>query len=71
MKNERLLDGEKVTLVRIYDYYSTPKVCGMMGGRVDGKTVLDENGKPMPFSKIGDPVSDIYPFGFWNFVVLR
>ena len=54
MKNERLLDGEKVTLVRIYDYYSTPKVCGMMGGRVDGKTVLDENGKPMPFSKIGE-----------------
>ena len=54
MKNERLLDGKKVTLVRIYDYYSTPKVCGMMGGRVDGKTVLDENGQPMPFSRIGE-----------------
>ena len=54
MKNNRILNGEKVTRIRIYDYHSTPKIRGLSGGQVNGETVLDKNGKPLPYNKIGE-----------------
>ncbi|RZD40014.1 MAG: hypothetical protein CXT73_06975 [Methanobacteriota archaeon] len=54
MKNNRILNGEKVTRIRIYDYHSTPKIRGLSGGQINGETVLDKNGKPLPYNKIGE-----------------
>ena len=54
MKNNRILNGEKVTRIRIYDYHSTPKIRGLSGGQINGETVLDKNGKPLPYKKIGE-----------------
>jgi len=54
MKNNRILNGEKVTRIRIYDYHSTPKIRGLSGGQINGETVLDNNGKPLPYNKIGE-----------------
>ena len=54
MKNNRILNGEKVTRIRIYDYHSTPKIRGLSGGQINGETILDKNGKPLPYNKIGD-----------------
>ena len=53
MKNNRILNGEKVTRIRIYDYYSTPKVRGLTGGQINGETIVDDTGKPIPYKKIG------------------
>ena len=54
MKNNRILNGEKVTRIRIYDYHSTPKIRGLSGGQINGETVLDKNGRPLPYNKIGE-----------------
>ena len=54
MKNNRILNGEKVTRIRIYDYHSTPKIRGLSGGQINGETVLDKNGRPLPYYKIGE-----------------
>ena len=54
MKNNRILNGEKVTRIRIYDYHSTPKVRGLTGGHINGEMVLDKNGRPLPYNKIGE-----------------
>ena len=54
MKNKRILDGEEVKPVMIFDYYSKPKMSKFMGGKiVGGEIVRDKNGRPITFSKIG------------------
>ena len=60
MKNNRILNGEKVTRIRIYDYYSTPKVRGLTGGQINGETILDKNGRPLPYNKIGELEDTVY-----------
>ena len=55
----RILNGEKVTCIRIYDHYSTPKIRGLIGGQINGETVLDKNGRPLPYNKIGKPEDTI------------
>ena len=54
MKNDRYLDGKKVSPVLYYDYYSKPKVRGMLVGQIDGKILLDENGRPIPYRNVGE-----------------
>jgi|TARA_B110001454_G_scaffold154668_1_gene143989 hypothetical protein len=59
MKNNRLLNGEKVTRIQIYDYHSTPKIRGFSGGLINDEIILDKNGKPLHYNKIGEPEGTI------------
>ena len=54
MKNDRYLDGKKVSPVIYCDYYSKPKVSKLLVGQVDGEIVQDENGRPIPYRNIGE-----------------
>ena len=53
MKRDRYLDGKKVTPIMHYDFYSTPKVTGMLAGFVDGELVVYKNQRPIPYKVIG------------------
>ena len=54
MTNDRYLNGKKVSAVWYYDYYSEPKIRGMLAGQLDGELIIDENGRPIPYKKIGE-----------------
>lgn len=54
MKNKRILNGQEVKPIMIFDYYSIPKMSKFMGGKiVGGDIVRDENDRPMIFKRIG------------------
>jgi len=54
MTNNRYLNDKKVTPIWYCDYYSTPKVRGILAGEIDGETVVDNNGRPIPYKQIGE-----------------
>ena len=54
MKNDRYLNGKKIVVVWYYDYYTKPKIRGMLAGQIDGELVVGENGRPIPYKKIGE-----------------
>ena len=53
MKKDRYLDEKKVTPTMHYDFYSTPRISGMLGGIIDGELIVDKNQQAIPYSKIG------------------
>jgi hypothetical protein len=53
MKKDRYLDEKKVSPTMHYDFYSTPKINGMLAGHVDGELVVDKNQRAIPYKKIG------------------
>jgi hypothetical protein len=54
MNNKRILNGQEVKPIMIFDYYSKPKMSKFVGGKiVGGDIVLDENGRPILFRRIG------------------
>jgi len=53
MKRDRYLDEKKVSPIMHYDFYSTPKVNGMLAGHVDGELVVDKNQRAIPYKLIG------------------
>jgi len=53
MKNNRILNEKKVSPIWYYNFYSTPKIRGMLVGQIDGETIVDDTGKPIPYKKIG------------------
>ena len=60
MNNKRILNGQEVKPVMIFDYYSKPKMSKFVGGKiVGGDVVLDENGRPILFRRIGMLESDM------------
>ena len=52
MKKDRYLDEKKVSPIMHYDFYSTPKINGMLAGHVDGELVVDKNQRAIPYKKI-------------------
>ena len=36
-----------------YDFYSTPRISGFLGGIIDGELIVDKNQRAIPYSKIG------------------
>jgi hypothetical protein len=54
MTNDRYLNGKKVSAVWYYDYYTEPKIRGMLAGQIEGELVVGENGLPIPYKKIGE-----------------
>jgi hypothetical protein len=53
MKKDRYLDEKKVIPTMHYDFYSTPRISGFLGGLIDGELIVDKNQQAIPYSKIG------------------
>ncbi len=53
MKRDRYLDEKKVSPIMTYEFYSTPKIKGMLAGHVDEELVVNKNQRAIPYKKIG------------------
>ena len=53
MKKDRYLDEKKVIPTMHYDFYSTPRISGFLGGLIDGELIVDKNQRAIPYNKIG------------------